>query len=547
MNIVDRIIGTISPKAGLDRLRARTVLNKISTDASWQNGWNAGSKTKTSLRSWVPKLFGSPKQDDGITPGVQFSPREITMGRARDLVRNNPLASGALETLVSSAVGKGLTLQSRVDWETLKVDEEVALEWQRDTESKFKAWAESPDCDVARMLNFYALQSLALRTSRESGDAFFLLPVRPARPENRIGLSVQLIEADRVATPPKTVVTDNTGIIGGIETDTYGAPLRYWVSDEYQADNPSRKFVSYPAFDRKGRRQFFHLMRMKRPGQRRGMSYFAPVLDFFRTLGEYSDAELQAAVISAYFTVFVSSKTGATLPALDWSSDDTGGGGGANTDENEIRMGKGAVVELPSDTTVSTANPGRPNEKFDPFVQAILRQIGVGLSIPFEVLIKHFTSSYSASRAALLDAWKFFDQERDWLGTYFCQPIYERWLDFMVSNGEITAPGYFENAETRKAYRSASWVGDGPGSLDPLKEVQAAEYRLKLGITDLDEEALAFTGQTYMEKHSRIVKISQLRADAGLLVTGGAPVSPMTPDPADATDGEETADADGAD
>jgi len=554
MNLMDRIVAGVSPTAGLRRLQARAALDKISALGAGQQSmdWTSGSKTKRSLKSWLPKLFSAATQNDGVTPGMQgMSPREITMARARDLVRNNPLASGALDTLVNNAVGTGLTLQSRVDWETLKITEEAALEWQRSTESKFAAWAESPDCDVARTLTFYQQQPLALRTARESGDAFFVLPVRPKRPENALGLCVQLIEADRVATPPRSQfgalgIAPTAGVIGGVETDTWGAPTRYWVTDDALMDNPNRKFEGYAAFDRKGRRQFFHLMRVKRPGQRRGMSYFAPVLDFFKTLGEYSDAELQAAVISAFFTVFVTSKTGATLPPLDWDTEGTGGGGGADT-EDEIKLGAGAVVELPGDTTVSTANPGRPNEKFDPFVQAILRQIGVGLSIPFEVLIKHFTSSYSAARAALLDAWKFFDQEREWLGVTFCQPIYERWLDFMIANGQIEAPGYFDDASVRRSYRSAQWVGDGPGSLDPKKEIDAAEVRLRLGVTDLDEECLAFTGQTYMEKHSRIVKISQLRAEAGLLVTGGIPPAPVATDPADATDGEDTTDAQGAD
>ena len=539
MRLIDRIVSEVSPVAGLKRLQARAALSAVAGSGGTNMDWNGASRTKRSIKSWLPKLFSAATQADGTTPnGMNMSPREVVMGRARDLVRNNPLASGALDTLVNNAVGTGLTLQSRVDWETLKITEDAALEWQRNTESKFAAWAESSDCDVARTLNFYEQQPLALRTARESGDAFFVLPSRPARPENPIGLCVQLIEADRVASPPKQNYTKlgidpTTGVLGGIETDKWGAPVRYWVTDDAMADNPNRSFTAYAAFDRKGRRQFFHLMKVKRPGQRRGMSYFAPVLDYFKTLGDYSDAELQAAVISAFFTVFVSSKTGATMPPLDWDSEGTGGGGGADTDDGEIKMGAGAVIELPGDTTVSTANPGRPNEKFDPFVQAILRQIGVGLSMPFEVLIKHFTSSYSAARAALLDAWKFFNQERDWLGTGFCQPVYERWLDFMIANGQIQAPGYFDDPTVRRSYRAAVWVGDGPGSLDPKKEIDAAEVRLKLGVTDLDEECMAFTGQTYMEKHSRIVKISNLRKEADLLVTGGAVAAP---EPADGTD-----------
>ncbi len=547
MNLIDRLVAGIDPKKGLLRLQARAAMQKLDNMASFggsttSGDWNSGSKKKRSLKSWLPKLWSAATQNDGkmnTAPGQ--SPREVTMARARDLVRNNPLASGAMDTLVNNAVGTGLTLQSRVDWETLGITEEAALEWQRKTEAKFAAYAESPDCDVARKLNLYEMQPLALRSARENGDAFFVMPVRPARPDNKVGLCVQLIEADRVATPPKQQyaslgISPLAGIIGGCEEDKWGTPTRYWVTEDALMDNPQRTFTPYNAFDRKGRRQFFHLMRTKRIGQRRGMSYFAPVLDYFKMLGDYSDAEIQAAVISAFFTVFVSSKSGATLPALDWSSEGTEGGGGADESEEEIKLGPGAVVELPEGTTVNTANPGRPNEKFDPFVQAILRQIGVGLSIPFEVLIKHFTSSYSAARAALLDAWKFFEQEREWLGTNFCQPVYERWLDFMVANEEIEAPGYFEDAGVRRSYRCASWVGDGPGSLDPKKEVDAAEKRLELGISDLDAESLAFTGQTYMEKHSRIVKIATLRKEAGLATAGEAPPPPVVAEPKDPED-----------
>jgi capsid protein len=60
-------------------------------------------------------------------------------------------------------------------------------------------------------------------------------------------------------------------------------------------------------------------------------------------------------------------------------------------------------------------NPARPNPEFDAFVMSILRQIGVGLEIPYEILIKHFTASYSASRAALETAWQFFRRRRTWL------------------------------------------------------------------------------------------------------------------------------------
>lgn len=59
-------------------------------------------------------------------------------------------------------------------------------------------------------------------------------------------------------------------------------------------------------------------------------------------------------------------------------------------------------------------NPGRPNPNFDPFVIAVLKQIGAALEIPYEILIMAFSSNYSASRAAILEFFKVVKMYRAW-------------------------------------------------------------------------------------------------------------------------------------
>ncbi|WP_162803227.1 phage portal protein [Salmonella enterica] len=73
---------------------------------------------------------------------------------------------------------------------------------------------------------------------------------------------------------------------------------------------------------------------------------------------------------------------------------------------------------------------------------AICRQIGAALELPYELLVKHFTASYSASRAALLEARKMFRMRREWMVLSFCQPIYEEWLSEAVAKGRVIAPGF---------------------------------------------------------------------------------------------------------
>lgn len=76
-------------------------------------------------------------------------------------------------------------------------------------------------------------------------------------------------------------------------------------------------------------------------------------------------------------------------------------------------MGPGESVEF--------ANPTHPNGSFDKFAVAISAQVGAALEIPSDLLLKSFNASYSASRAALLEAWKAFKMRREWLADDFCR------------------------------------------------------------------------------------------------------------------------------
>jgi len=143
---------------------------------------------------------------------------------------------------------------------------------------------------------------------------------------------------------------------------------------------------------------------------------------------------------------------------------------------------------------VTSVNPGRPNAQYDPFFNAMAQLIGVGLELPAEVVLKKFLASYSASRAALLQAWKFYRGRRAWLASRFCQPIADAWLAEEVARGAIDAPGFFSDPLLRYAYSYACWYGDGPGSIDPSREAEAAQTRMSIQLTTLDQEVAEYSG-----------------------------------------------------
>ncbi|TCS37477.1 lambda family phage portal protein [Paucimonas lemoignei] len=515
-NIVDKVVTYFDPVKGRQRLQARAQM-------ALTGSYIGADKSRRSFRNW---FTSGNSADDDLLPDLPTL-RE----HSRDLMRNAPLAAGAVNTVVTNVVGTGLAMQARIDNQFLGLTDEEANQWQKNTEREYRLWCENRfECDATSTQNFYGMQDLVFRSALVNGDVVAVLPSRQL-PGCAYGLKVQAVEGDRLATPPDLITSPN--IFGGVEVDDFGATVALHIADRHpNALARVRGKVNFTRIvvrgEKSGRVNAIHLFRRTRPDQRRGEPYLAAVIEPLKQLDRYTEAEIMAAVISGMFTVFVEHAADEGAPApID--------GGSAPGSEPEIQLASGAIVDLEHGAKASIANPGRPNVAFDPFVMAVLRQIGVALELPFEVLIKHYTASYSAARAAMLEAWKFFKIRRMWLADNFCQPVYETWLAEAVATGRIAAPGFFADPAVRKAWCGAVWLGDGPGSIDPLKEANAVEKRIDIGLTTLAEEVAAFDGGDWETKHSQRTREHRMRREAGLLKLPSGIAAPPDP-PSDNTD-----------
>ena len=497
MNMVDHMVSWVSPQAGLKRLYARHML-------ALTGGHTGARRDRRQTQNWKT---GSGSADNATLPDLQ----ELR-NRSRDLVRNAPIATGAINTVVTNTIGVGLKLQSRIDRDILKGvlgdDEETFSAFERHAERLFNYWANSQDCDASRIQNFCGLQDLSFRSVLEAGDAFVIRRFIE-RPGKMFATALQVIEADRVTNPDFKM--DRPNLAGGVEMDAYGAPLAYHIRQGHPEDytNPKRKeSVRIPAYGSDGLPTLYHLIPRKRPGQTRTPPYLAPVIESLKQIDRYTEAELMSAVISSMFTVFVRSE--------DPDGIGTMGDEKSSSIDKEFELGSGAILDLLPYESIEIADPKRPNQAFDGFVLAIMRQVGVALEIPFELLVKHFTASYSAAQAALLEAWKFFKSRREWTADVFCQPVYEAVMTEAVARGYINAPGFFSDPLIRQAYLGAEWIGPPRGQIDQLKEGRAARERVELGVSTLAEETAALTGGDWESKHVQRSKERKMRLEAGL-------------------------------
>lgn len=527
-NAVDRAIAYVAPGWAARRLRSRAFL-------AMTGAYDGARSDNAGGRLWFAS-GGSADQD--LQPDL-----DKLRQRSRDLQRNNPLARGALQTARISVVGPGLMPLPSIDADYLGLDDEAATAFERQVQREWQLFADNIECDMTRKERFPTLQGLLYQSVKENGDAFAFLRMR-ARPGSPYALKIQLIEADQVCDPPRNHPDRDRDatITGGVEHDAEGAPIAVWLANRHPG-----AFVPYhferrttwtrvPVFGRTGRRAVLHIMRRNRIGQSRGEPWLAPVIETIKQIGRYTQAEIMAAVVNACFAITTQTgdQAGMALPELTGHDDAKG---------DAINLAEpGMVVDLGTNETVESFTPGRPNSAFDPFMMSMMRHVGAALGIPVELLVKHFTASYSASRAALLEAWRFYRDERAWLVGDFCRPIYETFLAEAVLMGRLVAPGFLNDPLAMRAWSGCEWIGPAPGHIQPKQEAEAAALRIGEGITTLAEEIGAYSAGSWENKHRQRVKEAAARRRDGLSPAAAPAVAAAPaalPAPDDPDDDEE--------
>lgn len=509
------------------------------------------SLERRALRGFRPNS-GAPAED--------INPNNSTLRqRSRMLYMAAPLATSAINTMRTKVVGVGLTLKSAINRDLLHLSPEAAKAWQQNTEAEWRMWAsKKQNCDAMAMNNFEALQQIAIESWLMSGDVFAVLPREAPTPFNPYGLRIQLVEADRVCNPRDIGVVSaefassgikvpdgkpgagNT-IYDGVEVDSKGRVTAYYVASAYPHQvilNGEIKWTRVLAYgEQTGLPNILHIMSAERPDQYRGVSYLAKVIEPLLQMRRYTESELWGALVQSFFTAWIETKTDPSqMPFNETGAGDVAGISGASpggenisNSENEYEMGPGTVIHLGEGETVHFGNPNIPTVGFEKFFDTMAKQIGASFEIPKDVLLKEFNASYSASRAALLEAWEAFKMYRHWLVDDFCQPIYEVWLTEAVARGRIKAPGFFTDPKIRAAWCGARWIGPVQGSLDPLREAKADLLLIGRGIKTHEQVTRERSGGDWEEN------VEQLRRENEMLkAAGGGITEPaaMEPEPA---------------
>lgn len=531
--LVDGAYEVLAPRKAFERQAWRQAMQ---IRAGYEGASNDRPRT-----SWIGK---SGSADAELLPDLHRL-RE----HSRDLYMNDGVANSVKTAFLDNVIGSGIHPQARVDGDELGMTPDAALELNHDIERQWHLWCREASAD--NRTGFAELQAQALAQLIANGD-FFAQPLMLQEPHRRFSLAIEMIEADRVDDPIglsgdqayKPAVTR-----GGVELGDRGQPLAYWISERHPGDvgmigySPgSRRFRRIEAWNNFGRPNVLHVFAQERPGQSRGVPLLAPVLNYFKDLKDYKEAELISTKVAACFTAFV---TKAGDPGSAARARATGGLEGG---QREQEIGPGAIMYLKDGETVQTATPGRPNIAFAGFVDRVLLDLGSSIGLPYELLSRDFRkTNYSSARAALLEARRTFARWQSFFRARFLQPIYEMFVEELYLRGTVQMPDYYAN---RDALCRTQWIAPAWGMIDPDKEIASYKAAVDANFMTQAEVCAALSGTDWEEKAEQRAReqrrFEELDIVPPITGVGSAPANssdsadPAGPaDPTEPTDSEE--------
>ena len=418
---------------------------------------------------------------DAFAADAALSPmaRRTMRNRARYERQNNSYLAGMSATLANDLVGTGPRLQLQFgDDESARIVERAFFDW---------SW----QIDLASKL----------RTMREAlvvdGEAFTMMITNPRMPG--VQLDLRLVEAEMVATPTELMaqsITPDGSTVDGMEFDAIGNVVAYQVLNFHPGSNFR---VNTLQFQRVPASQMVHWFRPLRPGQHRGMPEVTPALKLFAQLRRYTEAVCAAAESAADFAGFLRTNS----PA-------------AEVDEvepfAEMPIEKRTMVTLPDGWTFEQLKAEQPTNTYAAFKRELINEIARCLQLPFNVAALDSSSyNYASGR---MDHQIYATTQRvmrDDLERKMLDRLLEAWVN------EATLAGYIPQGVPPFSEWDWSWQWDGKEHVDPSKEANAAETRLRNHTTTLAAEYAKQGKQWDVELRQRAAEVA-LMDELGLFV-----------------------------
>jgi capsid protein len=469
--------------------------------------------SSSGLYGLINALTGGQKWAGGISSSGQPTVIDAaeTLQNARSASHQSAQAKVIIHRSRDITVDAGLKVEFTPAWGMLGItDDEFREKWTTEHEERFDLYMSSKQCHRSRVMTGYQLQRLwgmcDMRDNDQFGRFFYN--------RNRSLMSPVQIE-----------FIDPTLIRGTAYIDTAGQQtwqdgiLRNEQNQEiaYKVYNPKMvngqkiwEQIEIPAKGaRSGRIFMFHGYEPEYIGQGRGFSKLHPALQDFQSIVDFISATVKKAINQADMVGFV--KPSADAPASNPMEDQQGGPPVPNFDDTAQVTDTGDefcwyrseyTKKTPGSDFFANLRPGEeieflkdtsPNAQFDAFLTSIFKYSSAMLGYPMEVVLMAFNSNYSASRAALLEAWRTGRISQANIKADLMDVWVEMWLAEEIAAGRTEAPGW-QDPRLKQAWARYRIQGPTLPSISPRDDSAAWDPMLKFGISTQDKIARQVNG-----------------------------------------------------
>lgn len=438
-----------------------------------------------------------------------------TLQNGRMAYHYSPHARVMIKRGTDLTVDRGLKLEPTPDWKSLGIeDEEFQEDWTSSHESRFDMLMKSKQIDREGKDTGYQLQRFGYMCSTRDNDQY--IRIHYNRSPNRVSpVQIQFIDPTQIR---GNACVDSYGQqfsgTNGIEYNEQGEEVAYLInSREIQKNGVSKwKQIRVPARGKRSGRIFMlHWFTKEYTGQGRGYSPLHFCVQELENILDFQSAQTKLAINQSGFV-------GHVVPSKDAPASNPmeilQGGNDFQDDQvitvsideerqqytltnlrelNDRSPGSNFYTNLGPGEDIKFPQQTAPNTQFDKFVTSIFSYLSAARGWPLEVLVMAFNSNYSASRAALLEAWRTAGIEQDDIKADMMDTIYEMWLSEEIAAGRSFCPGW-QDPRLRQAWLQYVLQGPPLPSISPRDDSAANETDLKLALTTQDRLSRAKNG-----------------------------------------------------
>lgn len=469
--LLDRAILAVAPQWGIRRIASRSFIEAASNFAHIE----AAERNVSRGDRWMTSRLSPDSQLDQDLVATRDHSREIYQ---------NDAMGGVVESKVNHVIGTGHSRQARIRERDGVITADQATEYNNRLEEVYDDWSLKADKTGRRSV--WMLSRLAERHNEFDGESFTVLS-DVGRADKVLPLTVQVIDPERVETPPKYAGDPNVRL--GIRYDNNGYILGYYVRKVHPGD--LKKFDA--DYDVIPAERMLHVFEPWFAEQSRGLPWMTRALNRAKDAKDYDEAAVLGAQIEQCYAAFVK-----TSGRSAWEAAGRAATGSTKAGRVEDLV-PGTITYLDDDEEVTFGSPNRPGNGHSQFMEWNYRRVAAAINWPYEMVVKNWNElSFAAGRLVLTDAKKATEVSQKIMRELWFAGIWNRMVEECVILGEVDiSPVAFYNSPhlfTRHTWIPPRW----DYAINPNEDNEADVLEIDENLALL-EEKLAKRGYDFSE------------------------------------------------